>query len=495
MTSLERMLWLFDLSSPGKITDWGQTTAFMTVIAGVVARALYLFGAKLKRRSCIERRECARELSDRPMTKQQQKSSETWYTEAWSSFHDVPKVLSPSDWPRQELAEVVWKEIDIGKIHEEFLNSAALNDVPGLVYYARYINDISTVADRQGRTALHIALEGGYVDAIKVLMTKNQTPGQSANDVATALEELLDTKDFGGRKPQDIALTSSENFMNPDTVEAYFSALHPVEKQEESGPLSRTIAVVVKVSYGHIVLQLLLKMSRAKSFLDFERLVLKFMRDELDHYRYSLRNQKQKLCACLVKLCHQQYEDGNELFSEQLHRLCLRQGNFWHDAHVMGVVRLFLDKRSHSTELLVETLLRAAAHSDYSLGPIKLLLTHSSTHLHINENVLVEAVGNSSLGAEILDLLLENGRQRVKVTSQVLLRAMRNDRYGFKMFKYLLSERPDQTTVTESIVVEAVGSNKFEYLELLLNERPIETVITTRVLITAARHIAFPRVE
>lgn len=49
MSSLERMLSRFDISNPGNIKDWGQTTTFMAVVSGLVARAIYLFYAKSKR--------------------------------------------------------------------------------------------------------------------------------------------------------------------------------------------------------------------------------------------------------------------------------------------------------------------------------------------------------------------------------------------------------------------------------------------------------------
>ncbi|KAG9752864.1 hypothetical protein KCU80_g12873, partial [Aureobasidium melanogenum] len=45
ISSMERMLSLYDLSKPGSITDWGQTTTFMAVILGLVARSVYLFYA------------------------------------------------------------------------------------------------------------------------------------------------------------------------------------------------------------------------------------------------------------------------------------------------------------------------------------------------------------------------------------------------------------------------------------------------------------------
>lgn len=99
MSSMERMLSLFDLSKPGSITDCGQTTTFMAVIFGLVARSIYLLYAKLKRRSCLERTISALELSKSPIARKDNPSAEDFATlqSKWQSFQDIRKVLEPID--------------------------------------------------------------------------------------------------------------------------------------------------------------------------------------------------------------------------------------------------------------------------------------------------------------------------------------------------------------------------------------------------------------
>lgn len=227
MSSLERMLSLFSLSNPGSIEDWGQTTTFMAVISGLVARAIYLFYAKLKRRSCLGRTIAAANFSKSSTTQKMNLSTENFASlvSKCKSFRDIQQVLQPVDCVRWGLPEEVWyQHINLQNAEKEFLRSAVLNDTNGLIEWAKYLPDISTAVDDKNKTALHLALEEKKIEAIETIMDLLNPEPQPMGSSATSsrdVQKLLNAADNEQRTPWKMIMPAEYKDVNLETLKRF----------------------------------------------------------------------------------------------------------------------------------------------------------------------------------------------------------------------------------------------------------------------------------
>ncbi|KAH0275259.1 hypothetical protein KCU91_g4699, partial [Aureobasidium melanogenum] len=261
ISSMERMLSLYDLSKPGSITDWGQTTTFMAVILGLVARAVYLFYAKLKRRSCLERTKSSMELLKSSIARKNDLSTEDFATfeSKWKSFQDIRKVLEPVDCVRKKLPDQVWYEhVDLEKVEAEFLRSAELNDVNGLKEFASYIPDMSTAVDDMKRTALHKALDGNNNEAIETIMeiiAREPLPENPSTTPGKNIEKLLTAEDKMGRTPWKMIMPDKPSQINKEALEAFLHLKNPVRHPDESSSVVQIINMVFTLPYPLMIMK------------------------------------------------------------------------------------------------------------------------------------------------------------------------------------------------------------------------------------------------
>ncbi|KAH0033421.1 hypothetical protein KCU78_g2486, partial [Aureobasidium melanogenum] len=477
ISSMERMLSLYDLSKPGSITDWGQTTTFMAVILGLVARSVYLFYAKLKCRSCLERTKSAIELSKSSIARKNDLSAEDFaaFESKWKSFHDIRKVLESVDCVRRKLPDQVWYEhIDLEIVEAEFLRSAALNDVSGLIEFANYIPDLSTAVDDIKRTALHIALDKNNIEAIETIMQlvdREPLPEDSSTTPGKNLDKLLNTMDKTGRTPWRMIMPSESSQFEPEVLEAFLRFKHPVGPADKSLSLSQTINMVFALSYSLKILKAWVKAAEnTQSLSRLEDGIIQAV--ETDN---RTQTKAIELAAeSVFEFCCWQYDDlGRTEFADRLFRAFVHSPSraaVPMPAHMAlrlaGFVR---ERRSWAIESYTEITRIVAWKCAKSLKPIKLLLEQHSRDSQIEEQILLGVISNHELSLEITTMLSEEWPDQVVITPKVLEACLPHESsHGSSFVRLLLEKCPHPIQITESILMFAARSGRVSIWNVLL---------------------------
>lgn len=115
-----------------------------------------------------------------------------------------------------------------------------MNDVKGLIDFARYIPDISmAVDDDMKRTALHIALDNNSTEAIETimeLMDRKPFPEDPSTTPEENWDRLLKTEDKTKRTPWRMIMPSELSQMQPGVLEAFLRFNHPVRQPNQFPP-------------------------------------------------------------------------------------------------------------------------------------------------------------------------------------------------------------------------------------------------------------------
>ncbi|KAI5207052.1 hypothetical protein E4T39_02070 [Aureobasidium subglaciale] len=489
--SLERMLSLYDLSSPGNMKDWGQTTAFMAVMIAVVARALYLFLVKFKPRSCLERARLAASIL-RPSSLQnnQPYGHTALHISNWRVFQEVRNSLENPDYVRLELPSTIWQEhnIDLKAIETAFLGSAALNDVNGLKELSKDIPDMSTTVDDMGRTALHIALDENNIEAvaaIKTLLTRDSSGIADVN-----MDKLLDATDSLLRTPRDIAMPN-EQFMsiNTKTMEAFLHFMCPVQELNNPPSWSKTINTVFGLPYTCQAMRLWL-MAAKKSFTlpHLEELIVQTIKT--DSRNHITRDEAlAQYTENVFEFCCLQHDMGQTEFAGRLFEAFLDNPSRCHlalPAPIAMRLAIFVGERHPWARKCYLKITRLVAwRCEDSIKPVEILLADQSKTQDLDEKVMIGAVSNPRLGAKIVDLLLQNRPGQVMLTPAVFEAVVANTRAGYRILEILRDKSPGQIHITEAMLERSAQLGAGRALELIL-DKPLGEIIMTETIFNAA---------
>jgi hypothetical protein len=461
VSSLERMLSLFNLSNPGNIGDWGQTTTFMAVICGLVARAIYLFHAKLKRRSCQERTKAATELSKLSTAQKIEPSTEDFVSLAskFKSFRDIRKVLQPVDCVRWELPKEVWYQyIDLEEAEKELLISAALNDTKGLIQWAKYVPDLSMVVDNMGRTALHLALEKKNLQAIETimgLMGLEPQPEQSSVTACVNMEKLLKTHDKTGRTLWDTIMYPQRTDL--ETLGAFLRFRHPVRHLDNSGSLSQIINMIFTLFSSRsldIMKAWFGAAEKTQSLRELQEHIVQAVK-----ISSGTGAENFDWAVSVFILCEWQFDDmsknafATRLIKVFLERLARRSSIIAHFI-TSHLARSLQQEQVWAIESRTD-IAWVVASSTGSLNAVRLVIESNPHYPQIEEQVLMGAVSNrNAVGFHTIQMILKTWPDQVKITPRVLEALLADTtRYTRKILKLLLAERAHQVQITKSMLV------------------------------------------
>lgn len=497
ISSMERMLSLYDLSKPGNITDWGQTTTFMAVILGLVARSVYLFYAKLKRRSCLERTKSAMELLKSSRAQRNDLSAEDFATfeSKWKSFQHIRKVLEPVDCVRMKLPDQVWYEyIDLEKAEAEFLQSAALNDVNGLIEFANYIPDLSTAVDDIKRTALHIALDKNNLEAIATIMgliDRKPLPEDSSSTPRRNLEKLVKTMDETKRTPWRMIMPREWSQIKLEVLEAFLRFQRPVDPATESCSLLQSINMVFTLPYSLKIMKAWVKAAEDTQSLSHleDSIILAVATDDRPHTQET-----EQTTESVFEFCCWQYDDmGRTEFAKRLF------GAFLHSplrssvpmpAHIaLRLAESVREQRTWAERSYNEIGRIVAWKCEESLEPIRLLLEQRSDAPQIEEPILTGVISNLKLGIRITDMIWKEWPDRVIVTPKVLeaCLAASHQPQGSHFLAILFSKCPRQIQMTQSILMFAAESYGYATWNVLIEKYQSQISMTHDIFHTLLR--------
>jgi hypothetical protein len=464
ISSLERMLSLFELSNPGNMKDWGQTTTFMAVICGLVARAIYLFYAKLKRRSCLERAKAAVDLSKPNSTRKKTLYAENFvsFTSKCESFRDIQRVLQPIDCVRWQLPQEVWyQDINLEEAEREFLGSAVLNDKNGLLEWAECFPDLSTAVDDTKRTALHIALDKKNIEAIETIMgliDPEPQSGESSASASTRWERLMDASDLRGRTPWQMIVPYEHKQMNKEIVGAALRFRYPVRQPDKWASSSQVINRIFTLPYYS--LEVVEAWSRAakesQSLRQLEDSIVQAVGTDCCP---SYSNQILSWCENTWEFCSLKFNDLDGIqFAARLLKALMHSPRCRSTSpHVASrFAQLVKQKRAWATEIYADIATIVATYGS-SLDDIRLLIEQCPQNLRIGEQVLIGAAANLRIGEDIINMMEQEWPEQVDITPKVLEACLIDvDRMvGARCLEILLTERPHQIQLTESILMFA----------------------------------------
>lgn len=483
MSSLERMLSLFELSNPGNIEDWGQTTTFMAVICGLVARAVYLFYAKLKRRSCLERTKAAMDHSKLSTARKINLSTEDFatLTSRLKSFRDARQVLKPVDCVRWKLHEEVWyEEIDLEEAEEEFLKSAVLNDINGLVKWARYIPDISTAVDDMNRTALHLALDKNNLEAIETIMDLIVPEPQSGRSPATTsrnLQKLLDASDKTKRTPWKMIMPTEYDQMHPKTLEAFLRFRYPVRQPGITAPLSRIINMIFTLPYALKVLQAWVGAAeKSHSLRQLEECMIQAV--AIDDRPHNLRDKGS--IEKVYEFWSQQHNMGRAMFADRLFKTfvdSVSRCSWKTPGRIPSYLTQFIREKKVWAMESHTSIVRIVATSGRNVDDVKFLIEHHPQRPRIDEQILIGAVSNHRIRLDLIRMMSENWPDQVDITSKVLEAFLASSPSidDLDLLLLLLRACPHQIQVTESMLMSLArgsASSVPSWMALLEHYRP-----------------------
>ncbi|KAG9736800.1 hypothetical protein KCU73_g10160, partial [Aureobasidium melanogenum] len=326
----------------------------------------------------------------------------------------------------KKLPDQVWCEhIDLEIVEAEFLRSAALNDINGLIEFANYIPDLSTAVDDIKRTALHIALDKNKIEAIETIMQlvdREPLPEDPSTTPGIDLEKLLNTMDKTGRTPWRMIMPSESSQFEPEVLEAFLRFKHPVGPVDQCLSLLQTINMVFTLPYSLKILQAWVKAAEnTQSLSRLEDGIIQAV--ETDN---RTQTKAIELAAeSVFEFCCWQYDDlGRTEFADRLFRAFVHSPSravVPMPAHIaLRLTEFVRDRRSWAIESYTEITRIVAWKCEKSLKPIKLLLEQHSKDSQIKEQILLEVLFNHELSFEITTMLWEEWPDQVVVTSKVL---------------------------------------------------------------------------
>jgi hypothetical protein len=467
LLSLERMLMLFDLSKPGNIEDWGQTTTFMAVVCGLVARAVYLFYAKLKRRSCLERTKAAENLRKPTTAQTKDLSAEDFasFTSKRKSFRDIRLVLQPLDCVRVQPPQEVWYQyVNTAEVEREFLQSAVLNDTNGLIEWAEHIPDLSKVVDKKKKTALHLALEKNNNEAVETimgLMDPELKSGVSSTTACMNLKKLLNAPDEDGRTPWKITMPTEYDQVDEKTLGAFLRFRYPVRRPDKYASSSEIINMIFTLPYSLEVIKAWIGAAeKSQSLPQLENSIIQAVETSSDNL---LITESSTWSERMWGFCYLQFDDDDRItFATRLLKALLRGPR--RRSTSTDVASLFAlcvkQKRAWAMELYADITQIVASYGD-SLDDVRLLLEQYPPNLWFGEQVLIGATSNRLIGAGVIKMMLREWRAQVVVTPKVFDDCMAepNGVLGFQSLEaYLTAERPRRIRITSPMLMYVAQS-------------------------------------
>jgi hypothetical protein len=500
--SLERMLVLFDLSNPCNIEDWGQTTTFMAVICGLVARAIYLFYAKLKRRSCFERTKAAAEFCNVSTAQKIQPSTEDFVSLAskFKSFRQIQKVLQPVDCVRRKLPKKIWyQHIDSEEAETEFLRSAVLNDINGLIEWGQYISELSTTVDQSKKTALHIALENNNIEAIETivdLIDSKSQPGRSPSTEGD-LEKLLTAPDNKNRTPWGM-IWPAEGFDQLDrkTVAAILRFKHPVMQPGKSAPLSQIINGIFEIPYSLEVMELWADAAKkTRSLRQLEEHIIQAV--AIDPYSHT--EDSSKWAKRVWKFWRRQHDIRRTPFTDRLFKAFM-DSSVRYSVHMPANIASFLAQFVQENQVWAMesyTNIARIVSSGHTLDDVRILIKHHPQYPQIEEYVLLGAVSNRNISLDLVKMMLKEWPDQMDITPKVLeaLLADKSVVFAPYILKLFLEECSYQIEITESMLMfVAKRSNTLivEIWEVLLEKYRSSIKMTQDIFIATVSNIGHP---
>lgn len=505
-SSLERMLILFKLSNTGKIEDWGQTTTFMAVICGLVARAIYLFYAKLERRSCLERTKLAAELSEPSETQKTNLSAGDFASLASKrkSFREIQRVLQPIDCVRwRDPREVWYQHVDSEEAKEEFLKAAAFNDTNGLIMWAKHLSDLSTVVDNMNRTALHLALEKNNIEAIETitgLMDRGPEPqpGQSSATVSRNMQKLLDAPDKTQRTPWEMIMPTQYSDMKGETLEAFLRFKYPVKPPGKSTPSSEIINMIFTLPYALEVMEVWIGATEAsQSLRQLEECIIQAVQtgDRPHHLK------TEKSIENVYEFWGRQHERiGRTVFAGRLFKAFAYSAGLYSwpmPEHIPSLLTQFIRQKQVWAMESYTDIVRIVATCGDSVDDLKFLIENHPQHPQIDEQTLVGAFINDKVDVQVIEMILKEWPDQMSITPKVLEALLARTPPRPYILLHLLKERPYQIQVTESILMFAaqcsgVGTQMWKALlkshrpQIKMTQHIFETMVNEMLQLTDA---------
>jgi hypothetical protein len=492
LSSLERMLILFDLSKPGNIEDWGQTTTFMAVVCGLVARAVYLFYAKLKRRSCLERTKAANELQDSTIAQTKYLSAEdfTSFTSKRNSFRDIRRVLQPLDIVRVQPSRDVWyQSIDSEEAKEEFLKSAVFNDTKGLIEWAKRMPDLSTVVDNEKKTALHLALERKNIEAIETimgLMDPEPQSGRPSTIIHRNVKKLLDAPDKTGRTPWTMIMPAKYDDVDEETLGAVLRFRYPVRQPDVCPSSSQIINMIFTLPYSLQVIKAWIGAAEtSQSLRQFENSIIQ----AVETVPYPSTKSIVSPTEMMWEFCCSQFNDADRTtFATRLLKALLHRSEPCNmSPHVASRFAQFVEQGRIWAMESHTNIARVVSSCGNSLDDIRLLIKQDPQNTQVGEQVLIGAVSNERIGISTIQMMLQEWPEQVKITLKVL-EACLADRHGRGPYFLLrfLTERSDPIPVTESMLMFVSQSSLFtlEIWQVLIERYRYQIKMTQNIFDT-----------
>jgi len=491
MSSLERMLSLFDLSNPGNIEDWGQTTTFMAVVCGLVARAIYLFYAKLKRRSCLGRTQAAAKLLKSSTAQKMNLSTEDFASlvSKCKSFRDIQQVLQPVDCVRWGLPEDVWyQHKNLQEAEQEFLRSAVLNDTNGLIEWAQYLPDISTAVDDMNRTALHLALEKNNIEAIETIMGLLNPEPQPVGSSATSsrnVQKLLNAPDKTQRTPWRMIMPAEYDQVNTKTLEAFLRFRYSMRRIDNPAPLSQIINMIFTLPYALEVMETwMCEAKTSQSSPQLEECIIQAV--QTDNLSQDLRTGSS--LERVYEFCGWQHDKGRTIFADKLFKAFVDSAGrcSWPmPEYIPSRLTEFVHQKQVWAMESYASITRIVATSGGDVADVKFLIEHHPQGPQIDEQILIGAVCNYKIRFDLTKMMLETWPNQVNVTPKVLeaLLASSSSFDGAFVLRLLLTERPHQIQVTESMLIFVTQSQNFstECWRVLLDDYRSQIKMTQHI--------------
>ncbi|KEQ70953.1 hypothetical protein M436DRAFT_83928 [Aureobasidium namibiae CBS 147.97] len=463
----------------------------MAVVCGLVARAIYLFYAKLNRRSCLGRTKAAAKLLKSSTAQKKNLSTEGFASlvSKCKSFRDIHQVLQPVDCVRWGLPEEVWyQHINLQEAEQEFLRSAVLNDTNGLIEWAQHLPDISTAVDDMNRTALHLALEKNNIEAIATILGLLNPEPQPMESPATSyrnVQKLLNAPDKTQRTPWRMIMPAEYNQVNTKTPGAFLRFRYSVRRLDNPAPLSQVINMIFTLPYALEVMRpWMCEAKTSQSSPQLEECIIQAV--QTDNLSQDLRTGSS--LERVYEFWGWQHDKGRTIFANKLFKAFVdsagRRSRPMPEYIPSRLTEFVLQKQVWVMESYA-SIARIVATFGGNVADVKFLIEHHPQNTQIDEQILIGAVCNYKIRFHLIKMMLETWPNQVNITPKVLeaLLASSSSFGGAFVLRLLLAERPHQIQVTESMLIFVTQSRDFstECRRVLLDDYRSQIEMTQHI--------------
>lgn len=376
-----------------------------------------------------------------------------------------------------------------------------------------------------GNTPLHIALEEGHLDVVKVLLDPAHGTKIKGDDICTAVSHgsnaeammalLLDKRGRNIKITEKILRKAAANRRCGAAVLALLFkrcgnrikiTQSVVEEAAERGS-AETMSLLLnergnkfEINEGLIktavrndekeLLALLLKRRCNEVKITKAVLVEAIMSDHFENLDLLLDDSSVDITEEIVQAA------ANKSYKPQYLQLLLErrghQFNITEDTykaivrnHTPKTVSLLLDKRGHEFNVTKDLVKLAVANEPHAEEFLSLLLDKRGHEFNITKDIVQAVVTrNGHYAKHLMLLLLDKRGYEFTITEDIVQTAVANERYAEEVTLLLLNERGHEFKITQDIVQAAVANRRCAkaVMLLLLDQRGHEFTITEDVI-------------